>query len=88
MYATIEGKKFIENHAKQGTGGWVCKTTDAPIQQITVQHTTGSPAFEPGDLGVQNVDVQHLWCPKCGKKPDAKKLQGSHIAEMNLVRLH
>ena len=88
MFITTQGRAFMKDHAEKGRGGWECKTTGAPIQQIAVEHFTGMPAFEPGDPGTRIVHVQHIWCPECGTKPKVEELEGSYIDETSLVPLH
>lgn len=75
---------WLKNHAEYRGGQWYCKKTGAPIQMIEAFHSLWeSDAPGPCAGSGQTVEVFHIYCPRCQRKPAFAF--GSPIQEKELL---
>lgn len=77
--------EWLKAHGEQGKGGWVCRKTGEPINQMTVGRSIHIAGMMGGFGEVR--DVMHLYCTGCN--PDFKPpAHGTPIQEDDLVRMY
>ena len=77
--------EWLKEHGKQGVGGWVCKDTGKPINQITTGRSIHTHGLCGGFGEVR--PVMHLYCTGCN--PDFRPPEdGTPIQEDDLVEMH
>ena len=76
---------WLKEHGERGEGGWVCKKTGEPINQITTGRSIHVHGLAGGFGEVR--DVMHLYCTSCS--PDFRPPEsGTPIQESDLVKMY
>lgn len=86
-YIEKSEKEWIEKHAKYDNDKerWLCKKTGAEIQCVGIGRSIHSSDF-PGAGSGEVRQIAHVWCPKCGTKPDIPI--GTPVNESDLIRIN
>lgn len=77
-------KNWVQQHGELKTGGWYCRQTKSPINQVTIGrsiHVLGMP----GGFG-EVRQVKHLYCTGCNPHFQPPR-HGTPVQEIDLVEV-